>query len=369
MTSTRKYELDWLRVALIFLVFLHHVCMPFNGDSWHIMNKETSKTLDDFMYFLELWRLPFLFFISGVGCILATRNRSVSSFLKERHLKLLVPMIFGAFFIVPPQVYFQYIEKFSSYFDLYPEMFFKFELNHLWFLKHLFVYSLIASMFIFCLKRNYFKTILIRLIQLVNKPYGLISLSLFLIISQLILKPYFPSGSSDLFNLSKTAYYFFFFFMGMILSSSEHIWSTISTYKSFNLIVFICSKLLFLFLFYLPWKDVYHIISKDVLLFIWNVNVLIVSWSFIITIIGYSSSLLNKNHRWLPKLNEAIYPFYILHQTVIVICAFYTVNLDLSIVQKISLILTSSLSITLIIYVCFIYPFSFIRPFFGMKKK
>ncbi|MBB1383734.1 acyltransferase, partial [Shewanella sp. SR41-2] len=67
----RRYsELDWLRVILIFAVFLHHVFMPFNGDGWHVMNNESSKVLDDIMVYFEQLRLQTLFFIAGAASFL-----------------------------------------------------------------------------------------------------------------------------------------------------------------------------------------------------------------------------------------------------------------------------------------------------------
>ena len=61
LKHNRRYsELDWLRVLLIFAVFLHHVFMPFNGDGWHVMNNESSKVLDDIMVYFEQLRLQTL---------------------------------------------------------------------------------------------------------------------------------------------------------------------------------------------------------------------------------------------------------------------------------------------------------------------
>jgi glucan biosynthesis protein C len=68
--TSRLSELDWLRVILIFAVFVHHICMPFNGENWHIMNNESSKVLDDVMVYFEQFRLPILFFIAGVGAVI-----------------------------------------------------------------------------------------------------------------------------------------------------------------------------------------------------------------------------------------------------------------------------------------------------------
>jgi glucans biosynthesis protein C len=125
----RRPELDWLRVILVLMVFLHHVAMPFNGDKWHIMNADKSKLLDDVMVYFEQWRLPLLLLVSGAGTVLAFSKRSAWQFVKEQSRRLLIPLIFGAMVIIPPQTYFQLIDQYSSYFDLYSDAILKSKSN------------------------------------------------------------------------------------------------------------------------------------------------------------------------------------------------------------------------------------------------
>ena len=41
--------------------------MPFVNYNWEIKNKETSAGLTRLIWWMHQWRLPLLFFISGVG--------------------------------------------------------------------------------------------------------------------------------------------------------------------------------------------------------------------------------------------------------------------------------------------------------------
>ena len=91
--NKRYYELDWLRVILIFAVFLHHVFMPFNGDDWHITNTDSSKLLDDIMVYFEQIRLPILFFIAGAGSYLLLQRSAASAFFKIKIYRLVVPFL------------------------------------------------------------------------------------------------------------------------------------------------------------------------------------------------------------------------------------------------------------------------------------
>ena len=86
----RRYDLDWLRVIAILAVYFHHIGMPFNGDKFHIMNADTSKTLDDIMVFFEQFRLPLLFLVSGAGTMFAFSKRTWIQFLKERSTRCLL---------------------------------------------------------------------------------------------------------------------------------------------------------------------------------------------------------------------------------------------------------------------------------------
>jgi peptidoglycan/LPS O-acetylase OafA/YrhL len=91
-------------------------------------------------------------------------------------------------------------------------------------------------------------------------------------------------------------------------------------------------------------------------------------WCFVLTLLGYGQVYLNKPSLWLKRINEAIYPFYILHQTVIVIFGYYIIQLDSNIAVKMILLLISSFSAILLLYRFLVYPFKITRTLFGMKN-
>jgi hypothetical protein len=80
--------------------------MPYVAEwGWHIKNKETSYLLMEFNFWLSRFRMPLLFFISGTVTYFMMQRRSSGSFIKLRLRRLLVPLLVGIFFIVPPQIY------------------------------------------------------------------------------------------------------------------------------------------------------------------------------------------------------------------------------------------------------------------------
>lgn len=365
----RRHDIDWWRVIAILAVYLHHICMPFNGDDYHIMNEESSKVLDDIMVFFEQIRLPMLFLISGIGTVFAFSKRTWSQFIKERSYRLLIPLIFGVLVIVPPQTYFEHIDTFKSYGELYSQVLLNLEANHLWFIENLFYISILCIPLILFLRSKRSLTIRSVIQKYSSAPYGIMLWAFPLMCIRVVSKIYFPEDSNSITNLSSTLFYGFFFVSGIVIATSPKLWQVLNAYRRVNLSIAIIAILCFYGYYYLPNEIGVKYLKIGTRWAIWHGISSWVSWSVIIGLIGYGQVWLNKPSKLLIKANEAIYPFYVLHQTVIVILAFYIVKLEIAITLKIMLLLVSTFPIILILYRFLIYPFKLTRILFGMKVK
>ncbi|NLP58345.1 acyltransferase [Lutibacter sp. B1] len=363
----RRYDLDWLRVISILAVYIHHILMPFNGDKFHIMNSESSKVLDDIMVFFEQFRLPLLFLISGAGTMFAFSKRTWFQFLKERSSRLIIPLFFGVLFIVPPQTYYEHINNYNSYIDVYRNG--SFEVNHLWFIENLFIMSILVIPLILVLRSPKSDTIITLLETITSKKYGILLWVIPLIVIIIFLKKIYQSDSKDITNLSSTFYYGYFFVSGMLFTSSKYIWDHLKSHRKFNFIAFLISAILFYVYYLLPSEFISPYLSISSRWNVWYAVCALVSWTLVTTILGYSQIWFNKKSTLLKKCNEAIYPFYILHQTVIIILGYYIIQLNVSILLKIVLLVFISFPLIIIIYRLLIYPFKIPRILFGMKKK
>ena len=365
-TTTRRYDLDWLRVIAILAVYFHHLGMPFNGDGFHIMNSESSKLLDDIMVYFEQFRLPLLFLISGTGTVLAFSKRTWKQFFKERTGRLLIPLFFGILCIVPPQTYFEYINEYSSYWQVYTSG--RFETNHLWFIENLYIISLTVIPLIVFLKSQKSQGFKIWLEGVSSHKKGLLLWGLPLIILTVVLKRYYPTGSSSLTNLSETFFYLYFFITGILFASSQVFWENLKKQRRFHLVTFIISTVLFYSYYVVPNNYIEPYLSISVRWDIWYGLCCLLGWCFVLTLLGYGQVYLNKPSLLLKRMNEAIYPFYILHQTVIVIFGYYIIQLNLNIPAKMTLLFISSFFVIVLLYRFLVYPFNSIRVLFGMKK-
>ncbi len=152
--TSRRYDLDWLRVICIIILLYYHVGMIYVPWGWHIKSAEKSEVMRWIMIWLHYWRMPLLFFISGAGTYFALRKRTYGNYTRERVKRLFLPLVFGMFVIVPPQIYYERISNgihFANYADFYPSVFDfvpypegSFSWHHLWFVAYLFLFSLIS---------------------------------------------------------------------------------------------------------------------------------------------------------------------------------------------------------------------------------
>jgi len=121
----REYGLDALRVFAFVMLILYHSGMGYVPWGWHVKNNELSEAFIAPMQFLNRWRLPLLFFISGCGVAFSLRRRTLVEFRSERLRRLGLPILVAIFVIVPPQIYFERLAQGAtfSYAEFYPSVF------------------------------------------------------------------------------------------------------------------------------------------------------------------------------------------------------------------------------------------------------
>ncbi|GAA0818252.1 hypothetical protein GCM10009111_20720 [Colwellia asteriadis] len=341
--------------------------MPFNGDNWHIMNNDSSKLLDDIMVYFEQFRLPILFFISGVGSVILLAKVTVVKFIKDKFLRLFIPLLVSSLVVIPPQIYIENIAEMQSCWQEYPALALKFETNHLWFIEYLFVFFLLAIP-LNKLFNSPVGTLIVNFVQTLAKHnVGLYLLVILLIIIKVYFSLTFPGDDNKIENLSSSAFYFFFFIAGMLFVRSKVIWQAIYEQRFYNLMLLVFSTVLFYSYYYSP--DLSEYLSLNMRWSIWWLVCCLVAWSAFLTILGYAQSYFTQTPRWLSLSNELIYPFYIFHQTVIVVIGYYVIAWQAPILLKLIVLFVLSLLVTSGICWFMIKPSNTLRFLFGLKAK
>ena len=369
MISERRYDIDWLRIMLIFSVFLFHIGMYFNGFGWHIKNPERLTWLDPFMGYLHVWRMPLLFLVSGVGTYFALGKRTIAQFFGERSRRLLIPLVFGMFVIVPPQVFVEKQAQYGTYLNFiphitegsYPQG--NLSWHHLWFILYLFICASAAVPFILLLRSaagNRFYRILEKYAA-VKGFLLLLAIPLFLV--RIVLLPYFPHETHALIDdWEYISSCFLFFLYGYILLSNKKLTGSIVQQRR----IFAVIAILLSLLYYYDWfHSIDPFMSENLQLMLYC----ILQISIALALIGYSGRYLNYDHPWRKTLNEAIYPFYILHQTIILVLAFLLRDYDMQVGWRVLSLTVLSFGTIAMVYIFLVRPFSLTRFLFGMHTR
>ncbi len=158
-------------------------------------------------------------------------------------------------------------------------------------------------------------------------------------------------GGYNLFSL------LVFYIIGYFLASNKQFKESIEKNNLLMLIIGIISTILLLF--------VALFLNNDILFYLLGITYV---WSWIIAIIGLGSKFLNRDHKSRRFLNAVVMPFYVLHQTIIVIIGFFIVQLDLIIIIKYLIISVVSFAI-IVGLVLIIKKINILRFLFGMSLK
>lgn len=369
--TIRRYDLDWLRVLVFGLLIFYHVGMFFVPWGWHIKNNVIYEWLRWPMLFLNQWRLPILFVISGMGTYYALGKRSTGKFILERYLRLGIPLAVGMLLIVPPQVYFERLangEFLGSYFEYYTSVAFdgvypegNVSWHHLWFLPYLVLFSLVLSPLLVYLRKHQTKFVF-WLKQKITSSYGLYLFIAPLYLLEVFVEPFFDVNHAlvgDWFNISFSMFLFFYGFL--LICCGDTFWESLKKIKKKALVVgilaFTGQVLIWLFL-----EDGLVVHITEAFLKVTNI------WSWILVLFGYAAKYLNRPSIGLSYANRAVYPFYILHQTITVALAYYLMDLNQSFIVKSTILVVGTFGLSWAFYHFLIRPFPCIRPLFGVKK-
>jgi glucan biosynthesis protein C len=378
----RCYYIDWLRVLGMLAVFLFHCARFFDSMiDWHVKNGQQHMGFNVFIAFCGGWMMPLFFLLSGGSTFYALKRRSSKQYIGERFKRLVIPYIMGIFILIPPQRYMEALNKarFSgSYLDYYLRIlkldyfdhidwsfgFLGYYGTHLWFIGLLFVLSVVALPLFLYLKRG---TGPILSLSAVSERWG--GIFLFAIPIALIHFIVHITFGRDT-NWHGFCYYITIFIYGYILWSDKRFERAILKHRWIALATGILC-----FSSMMAWYAIGDAVavvesrsySLRALLFsaLFGMN----TWSWLIFILSIGIKRLSFSSKVLGYCNEAVLPFYALHQTVILVIGFFVVKWNLNMMLKYPIIAVGSMIVILAIYILLIRPINAVRFLFGMRLK
>lgn len=375
--TERHFYIDFLRVFAILLMFIYHVSMIFVAEwDWHIKNAETSNVLMEVNYWMALFRMPLLFFVSGfISCLLLDRLKN-TAFIVQRFNRLIIPTIIGTFVLVAPQIYFE--RKLQGATFSYPEFYQTFlQFNwwpngnfhwlHLWFIPYLFVYNLLSIPAYRFLQKAPLARFEANLLH--NAPALIAVFVIIAVIPYTFLCVRFPVTYDLIHDYARHSFFIFFVFAGVLAYRFKAIMDAI---EETRLLLFQLAFAAILVINIIRWNgwepaNLWSDWLNQPLTYVFIALLNINSWLWVLTLLGYAKRYCNKDSDRLAYCNKAAFPFYILHQTVIVIVGYYVVQTPDNPAFKYVFLLIACFLLTGFIYHLYIRPFRAIRFLFGAK--
>ena len=345
--AARRHELDALRALATLLLIVFHTAMLFTAfDYFHIQNPERSEVLGEVVAFIHRWHMPLFFFLAGVSAWFALRTRTAREFRIERLKRLFVPLVFGMLVIVPIQVYVERLSHWvptrrspidfeGSLFEWYPNTFkccypdANLSWHHLWFLLYLFLYSvLLVGLFLWLRGRG--KPRRLAVTGFLSRGWNLLLIpAAYLGVAEAALRTSFPNNQDLVSDLANHANYPVVFLLGYLVVSDPRLDAAVRR----------------LWRWALP-LGLAVIVLPDVTARFDHATRGVAEWLVLIGLLGFGRRFLDRPIGWVSRFSQVSLPFYIWHQTVIVVLAYFVLRWDAPIAAKYFTIVFLALAIT-----------------------
>lgn len=343
----RRYDVDWLRTLALGLLIVYHVIITFQPWAPYVgfmVNDESLEGLWTVMSMINVWRIPILFLISGMGVYFAMERRNWRQLLADRTLRILLPFAFGYFFVVP--ILGVALTQFYSIKTTYTP-----GAGHLWFLGNIFAYVVVLLPFLAYWKHRPDNALLRFLSKLFQHPLALFLLTIPLMIEAMSLEP-----GTEYAGYAETWHGFWLgivcFLTGFILISLKDVfWQAVKGVRWIALLV--------AFGLYAARASQVKFGGAEQALIGFE------AMSWMLAILGFGSVYLNHRSKALRYLSAAVYPVYILHLPVQFILSYFIIPLELSAEFKLVSLMAGTFGISLLLYEI-IHRIKWVRPLFGM---
>ncbi len=372
---TRRYDLDWLRVIGILTVFIYHSGRFFNSEGWHVKNANTYFGVDVWETILSNWFMPLIFAISGASLFYALGKGRPGQFIKDRVLRLLVPLVVGMFTLDIVQMYLDRLTRgafHGSFIEFLPRYFFDgldgFGGNfpwtgvHLWYLEMLFVFSLVFLPLFLWLNRGSGQRVLAWLGNLLARPGAayLLAVPVITLVGLMNRNTFWGSlnwGGGSIFS------HLCFFLSGFVIISHAGLQNSIQRLRWLSLALVAVLLVTIFTLYMLAGEPAFGTAQYTLFFSLYGLW----AWCWVLAIMGFGMKHLNLRTPVLGRANEAVLPFYILHQPVLLCVGYFVVRWAIPDLQKWLIIFSTSFVIIVALYEFLVRRYNVMRFLFGMK--
>lgn len=373
----RRHELDALRVIAFALLIAYHCAMLYVAEwDWHIKSTHLAEWLQWPMLAMNRWRMALLFLLSGLAVGLFQPARAPGRFALDRTRRLFLPLVFGMLAIVPVQAYCQAVVNgvvepgfgafLARYLQLQPWPEGGFDgaehgvtWNHLWYLAYLWVYCLVLVALLPLLESGPGRRLQAWLGGLRGPALWLLP-ALPLVLYVNVLLPRFEPSNDLISDGFQHAQFFTVFLYGYLLARAAGFWTELGRLRRPLALAAVVMGLAYVLLLkagieFGPWA----------LAGVRSLRGLFV-WTTLLAILAWGRHALDRPFRWLPYANEAVLPWYIIHQSATVLIAYWLVPLRWAPALEATAVVLGTLAACVLGYEA-VRRVRWLRPLFGLK--
>ncbi|MEM1095961.1 MAG: acyltransferase family protein [Bacteroidota bacterium] len=347
-TSLRRYDVDAVRTIAIGLLIVYHCALSFTFIAGFIGFPQNDVTMDLLwvpLAALNVWRIPILFLISGMGVYFAMRRRGNKAIVKDRTVRILVPLLFSCLVLWP-----------LFHFGLLAlgwEANYNVQFGHLWFLLNIYVYALLLVPLFGYLKANPDHAVLRGMRALLHVPGGIFLLGLPLALEAWLVAP--EAFSAYALSAHGWALGFVCFLIGYLcVSAGETFWASIERHRRLALGLALLLYAIRLVVFEIERTP------KPMEAF--------ESMLWMLAVSGFAARHLNAPSAALSYFSQAVYPIYIVHMPIQFIAAYFILGWSVPAMVKLLLLTAVTLVGSWALYEYVLRRINVLRPLFGMKS-
>jgi len=339
--STRRHDLELLRIVALFILIFYHTGMLYvSGWDFHYKSAYQSESLANWMLLVNPWRMSLLWLISGVALRHALHKYGAWHSLQQRCVRLLLPLLFGVLVVVPPQLFvemsgkaqlpanFTYLEFYQAFWHWKDPLFKEYQggilphmdVNHLWYLRELWKFSLllIIAYFSWSALRQRFPVAIASVEDKVKTSLAVswqgAACSTLLIAALAVL---------DIVHLDdRNTTGFLFLLAGYALVSVPTFWQHVFEHRK----KYLYSAGLFYLLLLCVYNFLWMVPERKALAWVDPLAAIVYrcyGGFCIMAALGYAKHFGERFKSFSQRWSEAVLPVYVVHQSLILIAAYY----------------------------------------------
>lgn len=363
----RRSDLDWIRVSAFGLLILYHVGLVYSPYDWHIRSTHIFEWMREGILVTQPWRLTLLFLVSGAALRFMAGRKRAGEVLSARFARLAPPLVFGVLLLVPIQSWIEAMDKgsWSAGFTAWLAREFSWTgitngvpVNHLWFLIYIAAYTLVAIPLL--MRPAWIAALEVWLERRLKGWRLLVIPAVYLILARIILFPRFGLTNQligDWYNHAESLAAFLF---GFLLARREAVWRDLERFRWIGLSVAAVALPLAMLQSWHPGGGAYWGMPR-------NAVFALDQWAVIVAILGFGSRYLRQARTpTLAYLNDAVFPCYLAHQTVLVVAVWLIRPAALPAPVEVAALVLATFAGSLAAYEA-VRRVGFLRPLWGLK--